>query len=354
MECPKCGTENRAEVRFCRHCGERLVLDQPQAPSAGVTIVPIPTPRTVCKTCGAEVKPTARFCPRCGKELLAPSPPSPPQQSNVPTPATPMNTSTGSMDQTAAKKVAPISPPYQQPPQHPSYAQPVETQLTSAEYGDPDIKRPHTEKRQKTAKTKKSAPGWIWGAIIGIILLIAIVIILGTIYIPKALKGTGLLGNNTPTAIPATQTSTEPSPTATPLPTPDPTNTPEPTAEPPVSTMPVATINLHTTPETITVSSQVLVTVSLTNDSEQAVLPLRCDLIGEFSPTLKPSEGITYTLDYPEMEPPLDSGATGIFVYRMDATESGTATLGVSILIGINSPEHRQTLQSQMITLTVQ
>ncbi|RLC89885.1 MAG: hypothetical protein DRI37_02875, partial [Chloroflexi bacterium] len=53
--CPKCGTSNRPEARFCRKCGGHLP--------------PTPTPSATCSYCGAALRPGARFCKQCGKPV---------------------------------------------------------------------------------------------------------------------------------------------------------------------------------------------------------------------------------------------------------------------------------------------
>ena len=49
MECPKCQAENPETKKFCRKCGEKLLLSCPQ--------------------CGAEVLPDDEFCGDCGQNL---------------------------------------------------------------------------------------------------------------------------------------------------------------------------------------------------------------------------------------------------------------------------------------------
>jgi hypothetical protein len=69
MQCPKCGSENRAGARFCGRCGQVLAAVAPaasaQPPSQPVTQVR-PTGTSECTACGMSLKPGARFCPRCG------------------------------------------------------------------------------------------------------------------------------------------------------------------------------------------------------------------------------------------------------------------------------------------------
>ena len=353
MKCSRCGTENRAEVRFCRHCGQRLVLEQPQTPPAVLAVDPVAQPNTVCGVCGAAVKANARFCPRCGNELRVSPPPPSLQQPVIPIPAQiPEPTSiTGQMPSSGT----PVPPTYQAPPQKPSYSQPKESPPPSVK--DQYTKQEIALKEQKQIKKKvqKTSSKWIWGAVIGIIILVIILIVLSTIFIPKALKGTGLLPTKTETAIVVEQPS--PTLTSTPFssPTTEPTPTLEVTIEPsPVTVIPAASAILTTTPETITVDSQVVVTISLTNDSEEPIMPLRCDLVGAFAPVLKPAEGMTYTLILTDIDTPLVPGTTTMFIYRFDVLQAGTTTIGADILIEVNTPDHRQVVITPMVTLKVE
>jgi len=54
MQCPRCQTENRDDLRFCEDCGARLAA--------------------TCPSCGAEVTPGKQFCGACGAQLGAPAP----------------------------------------------------------------------------------------------------------------------------------------------------------------------------------------------------------------------------------------------------------------------------------------
>jgi predicted nucleic acid-binding Zn ribbon protein len=53
MQCPSCGRENRAEVRFCESCGEPLAVAAEQT----------------CPACGTRNRPGVRFCESCGEPL---------------------------------------------------------------------------------------------------------------------------------------------------------------------------------------------------------------------------------------------------------------------------------------------
>ena len=49
MRCPRCGHENREEVKFCGECGTRL--------------------ERLCPSCGTANPPTNNFCDQCGQSL---------------------------------------------------------------------------------------------------------------------------------------------------------------------------------------------------------------------------------------------------------------------------------------------
>ncbi len=57
--CPRCGTANTPDARFCRQCG------------AGLT-------PAACTVCGAALNAADRFCAQCGRERPAPPLPSRP------------------------------------------------------------------------------------------------------------------------------------------------------------------------------------------------------------------------------------------------------------------------------------
>lgn len=66
--CPRCGTENRPGLAFCRNCGQRLI-------AAGVA-QPVERPGTsdgtqVCPRCGTHNRAGTAFCQNCGANLRA-------------------------------------------------------------------------------------------------------------------------------------------------------------------------------------------------------------------------------------------------------------------------------------------
>lgn len=64
--CPRCGTENRPGLAFCRNCGQRLVaagvsttVDRPEAPEGSMA----------CPRCGTHNRAGVTFCQNCGANL---------------------------------------------------------------------------------------------------------------------------------------------------------------------------------------------------------------------------------------------------------------------------------------------
>jgi Double zinc ribbon len=73
-QCPRCGTENRPGVAFCRNCGQRLVaagvattLERPGAPQG----------TQACPRCGTLNRAGVAFCQNCGANLRASAQPAP-------------------------------------------------------------------------------------------------------------------------------------------------------------------------------------------------------------------------------------------------------------------------------------
>jgi hypothetical protein len=73
-QCPRCGTENRPGVAFCRNCGQRLVaagvastLERPGAPQG----------TQACPRCGTINRAGVAFCQNCGANLRASAQPAP-------------------------------------------------------------------------------------------------------------------------------------------------------------------------------------------------------------------------------------------------------------------------------------
>lgn len=77
-QCPRCGTENRPGVAFCRNCGQRLVAagvaPTVQRPSA-------PEGTQACPRCGTHNRAGVAFCQNCGANLRATPAPAPATES---------------------------------------------------------------------------------------------------------------------------------------------------------------------------------------------------------------------------------------------------------------------------------
>ncbi len=54
--CPKCGSPNKSDAKFCINCGSAMMVE---AKPEGKT----------CLTCGASVKEGSKFCMRCGGKI---------------------------------------------------------------------------------------------------------------------------------------------------------------------------------------------------------------------------------------------------------------------------------------------
>jgi len=67
-QCPRCGTENRPGIAFCRNCGQRLV-----AAGAPTTVARPETPEgtQACPRCGTHNRAGVAFCQNCGANLRA-------------------------------------------------------------------------------------------------------------------------------------------------------------------------------------------------------------------------------------------------------------------------------------------
>jgi hypothetical protein len=70
-QCPRCGTENRPGLAFCRNCGQRLV-----AAGSAATIERPGTPEgsMACPRCGTHNRTGVAFCQNCGANLRGTAP----------------------------------------------------------------------------------------------------------------------------------------------------------------------------------------------------------------------------------------------------------------------------------------
>ena len=62
MYCPKCGTENKAEGRFCKKCGTALEVVEKDVETVEVK-------NNFCPKCGSEFKDGGKFCGSCGANI---------------------------------------------------------------------------------------------------------------------------------------------------------------------------------------------------------------------------------------------------------------------------------------------
>jgi Double zinc ribbon len=69
--CPRCGTDNRPGIAFCRSCGQRLAT--PGAPAA-IERPAVPEGTEACPRCGTHNRAGVAFCQNCGANLRPPDP----------------------------------------------------------------------------------------------------------------------------------------------------------------------------------------------------------------------------------------------------------------------------------------
>lgn len=84
--CPRCGTENRPGIAFCRSCGQRLMA--PGAPAAVERPSP-PEGTQACPRCGTHNRAGVPFCQNCGANLRPADAEVAPAPSTAPTPEAP-------------------------------------------------------------------------------------------------------------------------------------------------------------------------------------------------------------------------------------------------------------------------
>ena len=65
-QCPRCGTENRPGLSFCRNCGQRLVA---AGVSSTVERPGVPEGTQACPRCGTHNRAGVAFCQNCGANL---------------------------------------------------------------------------------------------------------------------------------------------------------------------------------------------------------------------------------------------------------------------------------------------
>jgi len=70
-QCPRCGTENRPGIAFCRNCGQRLVA---AGGAATVERPSVPEGTQACPRCGTHNRAGVAFCQNCGANMRGPEP----------------------------------------------------------------------------------------------------------------------------------------------------------------------------------------------------------------------------------------------------------------------------------------
>lgn len=66
VPCPKCGTANPANAKFCSACGAKMEIPSITCPKCKQ---PAPMGSKFCPNCGASLAPKAIKCPKCGIEV---------------------------------------------------------------------------------------------------------------------------------------------------------------------------------------------------------------------------------------------------------------------------------------------
>lgn len=205
--CPRCGTVNQPNARFCKSCGLTLAsvtdpITTPPSAQSQSPQTPAPTaPMIRCPKCGTQNRNTARFCSSCRAPL-----------------AQPVVTPPAANPQAASPKAA-NPPPLVPPPAQPTG-------------GNKTVVLP---------PTKPPAKGFRWLAIIPpIILLLLAFGLCGSVYGVYTMdsnRPTPTLVTILPTSTPEPTETSEPTETPRP-PTETPTVPPSPTPRPPASATP--------------------------------------------------------------------------------------------------------------------
>lgn len=102
--CPRCGTENRPGIAFCRTCGQRLVA---AGTAATVQRPSVPEGTQQCPRCGTHNRAGVAFCQNCGANLRVAATPAP---GYVPPAASATAGAGGSSDMQAARGGALLGP----------------------------------------------------------------------------------------------------------------------------------------------------------------------------------------------------------------------------------------------------
>lgn len=291
MKCTRCGFENRPDARFCKQCGQPLVVAQPAPP---------PLEEMLCPACGAAYKPGARFCSRCGNPLTTGAmPPQPPTQPSMPPP--------------------------------PAYA---------PEFGTPPFQQPPPPAAAAYPSRRVPAVVWVLGALV--LLLCIVGLGLGVFYLGPKL-GLRLPWREEATATPA---ATE-TPTVAAAEVPQPTETPPPAPAGDVGSF-AAQVTISLPGDPVSVGSKLPVTVTVSNTGGVAFGELRYQLFGEWGNIL----GVTPEIVAPQVQ--LEPGQSDSAVFELEAREAGQVNIRANVTVKISGTTDVRAVNSDVVTIQVQ
>ena len=304
MQCANCGAENRADVRFCRKCGQPLV----SAPAAGSAVSGM-----ICPSCGATVKIGGHFCPRCGGVLGD------------------ARLGAGAPAESAAPRDLP--PPSDSP-------------LLPQDFGlEPS--------RSRLANMPRS----LWIVLAGLLLVACVILSIATLVAWLRQGGRvlpfGGAASPTATAMPTAVFHT-PTPTVTPLlPTPTLTSTVALTETQPLTLtagLVDAQVTLEFSAATLRVGEQIVFTITLTNTGETPLTRLRYTLDGSWADILSAE---TLTGPLAEEPGPLQPGERQHVTFRLDGRRIGPARVwaGVTFETQLTAPRLDRRSSSETIIL---
>lgn len=314
MQCSNCGTENRADVRFCRKCGQPLAggaavsgTTAAGAPASGGAVSGM-----VCSSCGATVKIGGRFCPRCGGTLGAAASPGPPAVASAP-----------------PRFEASPRPEMPSAPAHPASPPP--------------------------SKGRK-LPRWLWFALGGLALLLLLGLG-GAAFLwfgrDKAAPDGATPSPTLTTTLPVVAEA--PTSTLTPLP-PQPSPTPTLTATATITSPQSADafdarVELEASTKTVRIGEPVVFTITLVNTGETTLARLRYTLEGQWEEVLVSPEAVGTLVM--EQAGPLDPGAQQVVIFRLEGKKVGGARVwaGVTFEVQMTPPHLHRRTSSEVIIL---
>lgn len=288
MRCSTCGTENRAEVRFCRKCGQPLTGAPPPALEGG-------TAGIICPSCGTTVKAGMDFCPRCGRALdLA---------------------------------AAPVSTPVIEdaPPHRPPTARP------------PVVVAPEDAAFKPSASRLATIPRTFGIVLSGLLLVLCVGLILITLVTLAREGKLSFLPGLSPTAT-ATPTVVFRTPTATVPSLPSPTPTVMLVVTQPLTLtadMVDAVVVLDVSTKMPRIGEQLLFTITFTNTGEAPLSRMRFTLDGQWAEVLAAREFVGPLVERPG---PLLPGEQEIVVFSLDGRQLGLAQLWAGVTFEVQVP----------------